>query len=403
MKNKIRNVLVFNDYAYLYGGAGKVAFDGAIALADIGYKVTFIAGTGSIDVSLLKHEIKCICLNQPDLLSDKNRFKAACRGVWNHKAYKVTKKLLKQYNPNNTVILVHGYSKTLSVSIFAAMKNSGFKVIYTLHDYFAACPNGGFYDFHHQNLCSLKPLSFKCICRNCDSRSYFQKLYRVVRQFVIRCCLKDSNNFYAYNVSEMSKQIMEPYIANYFKVYDVLTNPVDVNVNEKFSIINNHTYLFIGRLSVEKGIEDFCKVITELGLQGVVLGDGYLMEKLKKAYPNIVFKGWVDGKTKVQELSCAKCVIFSSKVHETYGLVIPESLSYGVPCIVPDGCGATNLIVEGRNGFIFKMGDYNDLKSKVLLMENAKISEISNYITETFRSELFSMNSYIMKLVSLFE
>ena len=67
MKNKIRNVLVFNDYAYLYGGAGKVAFDGAIALADIGYKVTFIAGTGSIDVSLLKHEIKCICLNQPDL------------------------------------------------------------------------------------------------------------------------------------------------------------------------------------------------------------------------------------------------------------------------------------------------------------------------------------------------
>lgn len=403
MKNKIRNVLVFNDYAYLYGGAGKVALDGAMALADMGYNVSLLTGTGPVDACLSKHKIKCICLNQPDLLSDNNRFRAACRGVWNRKAYEVTKKLLKEYNPNNTIILIHGYSKTLSVSIFAAMKNSGFKVIYTLHDYFAACPNGGFYDFHHQKLCSFKPLSLKCICRNCDSRSYFQKLYRVVRQFVIRCCLKDSNNFYAYNVSEMSKQIMEPYIANYFKVYDVLINPVDVNANDKFNINNNYTYLFIGRLSVEKGIEDFCKVITDLGLQGVVLGDGYLMEKLKKTYPNIVFKGWVDGKTKVQELSHAKCVIFPSKVHETYGLVIPESLSYGVPCIVPEGCGATNLIVEGKNGFIFKMGDYNDLKRKVLLMESVKISEMSNYINKNFHSELFSINNYVMKLVSLFD
>ncbi len=400
--NKVHNIIVFSDYAYLYGGAGKVAFDGAIALTAQGYNVTFFSGTGPISPILSSHGIKCICLNQPDLLSDKNKIKAACRGIWNLKAYRETKKLLNKFNPKDTVILVHGFSKTLSVSIFSAIKNTNFKVIYTLHDYFAACPNGGFYDYHHQKLCIDKPLSLKCICKNCDSRSYPQKIYRLIRQVVIRYCLKGSNNIFAYNVSMMSKKIMEPYIARYFKTFDILLNPVDVNHTEKFDITNNETYLFIGRLSKEKGINDFCKVISEIKLKGVVLGDGYLKDELVKQYPNIEFKGWVDGNTKIEELRKAKCVIFPSKVHETYGLTIPESLSYGVPCIVPTGCGATDLIDSGKNGYIFKMGDYEDLKSKVVLMESKNIKEISQYINQTFQSEIFSIDTYVRKLEKYF-
>lgn len=402
MNDKIKNIIIYNDYAFLCGGASKVAFDGAIALAKKGYNVTFLSGTGPVNSTLTTQGISCVCLEQPDLLSDKNKIRAALRGLWNIKAYRQTKKLLKQYNGQETIILVHCYSKTLSSSIFAAMKNTDFKVIYTLHDYFTACPNGGFYDYHHQKLCNVAPLSLECIFKNCDSRSYLQKLYRLLRQVIIRLCLRNSNNIYAYNVSEMSKKLMEPYVAHFFKVYDTLLNPVDINKSEIEDMPDNGTYLYIGRLSKEKGADDFCKVITELGLQGEVLGDGYMAEDLKRAYPNISFKGWVDGNAKIEEVRKAKCVIFPSKVHETYGLIVPESLSYGIPCIVPTGCGATSLIENGKNGFVYKMGDYEDLKKKVILMMNSDTSKLKQYIKDTFRAKDFSVDVYIDRLEKSF-
>ena len=60
----------------------------------------------------------------------------------------------------------------------------------------------------------------------------------------------------------------------------------------------------------------------------------------------------MDGNAKIEEVRKAKCVIFPSKVHETYGLIVPESLSYGIPCIVPTGCGATSLIENGEFWYI---------------------------------------------------
>lgn len=196
---------------------------------------------------------------------------------------------------------------------------------------------------------------------------------------------------------------MEPYIGKWFSCYDTLFNPIDLYKGQKADISKNDTYVFVGRLSPEKGIRDFCRIITELSLKGVVLGEGYLKEELEVQYPNICFKGWVAGKDKIQELLNAKCLIFPSKVHETFGLAIAEALSYGLPCIATNGCGASFLIQDGINGFLYPMNDYDSLKKCVGNFEKLDLAQLEKNISNSFDFSLFSPEEYIKKLELIFE
>ena len=44
-------------------------------------------------------------------------------------------------------------------------------------------------------------------------------------------------------------------------------------------------------MAKEKGVEVFCKVITELNLKGIVVGEGSERLRLQKEYTNIIFTG----------------------------------------------------------------------------------------------------------------
>lgn len=400
----IKRIIIFNDYAYVFGGASKVAIDSAVELAKRGYDVTFFSGTGPESDLLAENNIKSICLNQPDMLSDKSKLQAAIRSAWNQRAYKETIKLLRDFDKKNTLIIVHGYAKTLSTSIFSAFKKTNYEVIVTLHDYFSACPNGGFYIYPKHKNCDVEPMSLSCLKCNCDVRNYPQKLYRYVRQLFIRHNLKgNQKNMHAINVSNLSGRLMKPYIRHYFSSYDTLLNPVDVYMGEYVNITENKKYLYIGRLSQEKGIKDFCEVITELQLEGIVLGDGYLMDKLKDAYPNIEFVGWSDKKKKDEYAKQAKCLIFPSLLHETFGLTITEMLSYGIPCIMPEGCGASSLIQDGVNGYKYPMGDYNALKACVKKYEESDLTLFQYSTRNSFVRKDYSVETYIDKLLNLVE
>lgn len=65
---QVKNIIVYNDYGHIYGGAGKIAFDSALALAQKGYHVVFFCATGPVDSQLEAHGIEVVFLNQADVL-----------------------------------------------------------------------------------------------------------------------------------------------------------------------------------------------------------------------------------------------------------------------------------------------------------------------------------------------
>jgi len=67
----VKNVVILTDYAFINGGAGKVAIDSARELARSGLHVTLLCAVGPVAESLRDvPNLRIVCLDQPDVLVD---------------------------------------------------------------------------------------------------------------------------------------------------------------------------------------------------------------------------------------------------------------------------------------------------------------------------------------------
>jgi glycosyltransferase involved in cell wall biosynthesis len=397
----LKNIIIINDSASIKGGAEKVAIQSAFGLSECGYNVILFTAIGPIDPELKNHNIKVICLNQYDILNDPNRLRAIRQGLWNKKAKKIFKQTLTEFSPHDTIIHFHSWTKALSPSLFNVTRKLSFPIVITSHEYFTVCPNGGFFDYKHKKICTISPLSYNCLKCNCDVRSYPQKIWRFIRQLIFKRTFLENKIFMIF-ISDLTERVILSHIGKYIVKHYRLTNPIELNQHKPVNITQNDTYIFIGRLSEEKGAELFCKVITELGLKGCILGQGYLFEELKNKYSTIKFAGWVTGKDKEELIRKGKALVFPSLWYEGAPLTIMEMKSYGIPCIVPDKCAASEEITDGKTGLIFKSGNYNSLKAAIEKYEKSNIQEYQNNIISSFSAEKYSLSNHLNGLLEIY-
>lgn len=381
-KEGIENIVIVNDFNYTQGGASKVAIDTARILSEHGFNVFFFSAVSKEEEKI--KGVTYISTNQQEALKEKNKIKGAVNGIYNFEARKKMQILLKKLDRNNTIIHVHGWTKALSSSVFDVAFRMKFKVVLTLHDYFTACPNGGYFNYKKNEICYLKPLTWKCIKCNCDSRNYGFKLYRIIRQFVQNKVVKLNKRLKnVITISEFSERILRKTLTKNVIVTRVY-NPIDINKGEdKVDISKNKYYLYVGRISKEKGVDLFCKVITELGYKGIAVGDGEEKEKLEKVYPNIDFVGWKNKEEVKEYMKNAKALIFTSRWYETAGLTVLEAQALGIPCIVNEKCAAGEFNCTANN-----YRSYEELKEK-LKQNSYQINKIENkYTTDKYYYQL---------------
>ena len=390
----LKNIVIVSDNADVNGGAADITINTASMLAERGYKIYFFAGTGEPDKKLIHSNINIINLNQYDLISNPNKLMAAFQGIYNFKARREFAKLLSTLNKDETIIHIHTWTKVLSSSIYRAAFKSGFKIFLTIHDYFLPCPNGGFYDFVENHICERQPLSLKCILCNCDRRHYYHKIWRLIKQFVQnRTIFKNFDKIGYIFISEFSrKQILRrmPAPKNQFFVQ----NPISFADRFRIEAENNKAFLYIGCLSEEKGIRNFCEAINNTGVRGVVIGDSDIKNELESKYPNIKFTGWLN-KSQIREwLKIARCLIFPSICYETFGLAPLEVQAYGIPVIASDCTAASD-------NSTFTYHTLNELENLIKRVDSQDIKQISIDIYKNFDES--STHNYVNNLLKVYE
>ena len=87
-------------------------------------------------------------------------------------------------------------------------------------------------------------------------------------------------------------------------------------------------FLTVGRVAVEKNLEEFLKL--DLPGTKLIVGDGPAREALAKAYPDAVFVGARQGEELAAIYASADVFVFPSRT-DTFGLVLLEALASGVP------------------------------------------------------------------------
>lgn len=347
----LRTVVVVNDHACVNGGQAKVAVESALLLRQAGIEVVFFAPVGPVDPSLAANGIEAICLGEPDIFSDPSRLRAAVRGLWNRPAAANLRELCARYDPESTIIHCHGFAKALSPSIGPVLTTGRLPHVFTMHEYFLGCPNGGFYDHTADRICTKRALGLSCLLTRCDSRHSVHKAWRVVRQATLRSVagLPGGLRDLIY-ISETQRRAIAPYLNSHTRLHHV-ANPVDTDL-PPVRAAENDVFLFVGRLSPEKGGLLFARAVREAGVRGVVVGDGEQRAAMLKANPDLTITGWLPGAEVQDWIGRARCLVFPSLWYECQPLVPMEALARRVPVICGSWGAAHEAVADGETGLV---------------------------------------------------
>ena len=291
----VKTVVIIDNNATAAGGTAQVAVASAVELSKEDLRVIYFAGPDGICPQLQDSNVEVHTASTYGINTDPNKLRAAVNGIWNRQNAMALKKLLKTLDSESTVVHIHGYIHYLSVSIFKVCKDLRFRTVLTLHDYFTACPCGGFYDYGAKSICQRRPMSVQCVVCNCDKRSYFQKIWRMVRQIFVNYYVRFNKSLNFIYISKFSFSKMKDWL-NGQRTYFV-RNPYDLGDTRIYEAEKNLDYLFVGRLSEEKGVDLFCEamsgMIGEGAIRGraIVIGDGAGRKDYQMRYPNIEFVG----------------------------------------------------------------------------------------------------------------
>lgn len=119
--------------------------------------------------------------------------------------------------------------------------------------------------------------------------------------------------------------------------------------------------VFLGRLVLEKGLDDFAAALDLLKERGVphhalIIGEGPAREWFEARMPEAVFVGHQVGRDLARALASAD-VFLNPSVTEAFGNVTLESMACAVPVVAAEATGATSIIVDDHTGILCEPGD----------------------------------------------
>lgn len=179
--------------------------------------------------------------------------------------------------------------------------------------------------------------------------------------------------------------------------------------NLTFQLHNPFRLLYIGRLVKEKGIHLLIEAVYQLNYEGyntelIIIGDGDYRNKLEeqiKKY-NLKNKIKLEGEQRNTKrfLYYTDGFVYPSICQEVFGLSIVEAMATGVPCIAFNVGGITEIIRDGKNGFIAKEKSANGLidaigKLRDFYAKNSIASMKQECITT---AKKFAIDNTILKL-----
>lgn len=182
----------------------------------------------------------------------------------------------------------------------------------------------------------------------------------------------------------VSHELEEFYKSYLDKKVFYIPNGLD-SIPKKTSSLDNKNIISVGRLSKEKGFDDLLKVFKKISnkdsdIRLNIVGDGVeknnLLELAKelKLGDKVVFHGY-QNKEYINDLLLNSSLYVMTSHTESFGLVLIEAMSYGVPCIsYTSAQGANEIINDGINGYLIEDRNEDEMIDKInLIIEDDKL------------------------------
>lgn len=300
-----------------------------------------------------------------DRIAILSKGEAALRTLWSKEAYQTVRQRLQQQPCD--IVHIHNFFPLISPAVYYAAKAEGVPVVQTLHNYRLLCPNALF--FREGQVCEDclgKPIPYPGIVHACyrDNRAASGSVAAMLtlhRGF--NTWNKTVDRYIA--LTEFARQ---KFIQGGLPAEKIVVKPNFVDPDPGVGQGMGGYALFVGRLSVEKGLDTLLAAWEQLPspIPLKIVGDGPLAEHVTAAQSGKIEYLGRKPMTEVHELmGNAQFLIFPSKWYETFGRVAIEAFAKGTPVVAANIGAIAELVDHGRTGLHFQPGHPQDLARQV--------------------------------------
>ena len=288
--------------------------------------------------------------------------------LWSARTVDEFGRLIAEFRPD--VIHVHNTFPLISPSVYWEAVRAHVPVVQTLHNFRLLCLNALF--LREGRVCEdcLGHLPWRGVTRRCYRGSIAQSAVlagMLVLHRGLGTYTRKVTRYIALNEFCRQKFIDGGLPADKVVVkpnfVDWATPPATPQFSE--GDMAERTFLFVGRLSPEKGIEVLRQAMhqaPEVRLR--VAGDGPDEPRLR-ALPNVTLLGPLPGGQVQFEMTHALALVLPSVSYENFPRTLVEAFASGLPVIASRLGAMAELIDDGETGLLFEPGNPADLAAKL--------------------------------------
>lgn len=289
---------------------------------------------------------------------------------WNLWAGQRVKRTIMRYQPD--LIHIHNLHYAVGPIAIRIAKQQNIPVVMTLHNYRLLCPsatlfyNGGlFTDSLHTQF------PWRAIRLGVHSHSRLKTFWLATTIWLHKKLGTWQMVDRYVTLTDFAKQL---FVDSSFPISPdkYITKPNFV-MPPKQGNLSKHQgrtdrFLFIGRLTQEKGIHVLLEAFADTEFPLQIAGDGPLRNHVletAKTFPNITYLGPLDRTAIDQHLTSCTALLFPSIWYEGMPMTLIEAFALGTPVIASDLGAMRAMVYEGQNGWLFTPGDARSLREKV--------------------------------------
>jgi glycosyltransferase involved in cell wall biosynthesis len=156
-----------------------------------------------------------------------------------------------------------------------------------------------------------------------------------------------------------------------------------------FSESHDDYLLFVGRLQPEKGLAEAVQIARMTGEKLLIIGPPVTGEYWdKKIAPylgdKIQYLGFVPREKLFKYYQRAKATLVPIQWEEPFGLILTESMACGTPVIAFDRGSVSEIVIDGKTGFIIKNNNLEKMADAVKKIDKINRIDCRKHIEQNF-------------------
>lgn len=313
------------------------------------------------------HVVEQVVFDNKTIRSWSDKLLAGILAAYNPASAHAIQEKIESFEPE--VIHVHNFTPLVSPSVFFVANRNRVPIVLTLHNFRLLCPSSTL--FYHNSIYERSLHSFF------PWDAVRKGVYRgSVLQSAAVASVNSLHNLLGTWQNRVDRYIIPTAFAKGKFRDSILSLPEEKLVVKPNFVENSgkglphreNFFLFVGRLSEEKGIRTLLAAAEKSSFSLVIIGDGPLrplVEASTQTNQRLTYLGYQKSPTVLDYLKRCSGLLFPSICYEGFPVTILEAFSTGTLVLASRLGALAEIIDDDVNGLHFEAGNATDLMIKM--------------------------------------